>query len=118
MSTALAFDLPERLEAHEPPEARGLARDDVRLMVATAHDGEIVHARFRDLPDFLEPGDLLVVNTSATLPASLPAKRADGTALQLRLSTPVPKSPSDAWWVVELRSANGASPYRSVAVGD
>src|SRR5262249_54223465 len=118
MSAALAFDLPARLEAHEPPEARGLARDDVRLLVATAHDGEIAHARFRDLPKFLEPGDLLVVNTSATLAASLPARRPDGTPLQLRLSTPAPKSPSDAWWVVELRSANGASPCLSVAVGD
>jgi S-adenosylmethionine:tRNA ribosyltransferase-isomerase len=118
VSAALAFQLPERLEAHEPPEARGLARDDVRLLVATAHDGEIVHARFRDLPQFLEAGDLLVVNTSATLPASLPARRADRTPLQLRLSTPARKSPGDAWWVVELRSANGASPCRSVRVGD
>ena len=74
VSAALAFELPERLEAHEPPEARGLGRDDVRLMVASAHDGRIVHARFRDLPEFLEPGDLLVVNTSATLPAALPAQ--------------------------------------------
>jgi S-adenosylmethionine:tRNA ribosyltransferase-isomerase len=118
MSAALAFELPARLEAHEPPEARGLGRDDVRLMVASAHDGRIVHARFRDLPAFLEPGDLLVVNTSATLPASLPTRRADGTALQLRLSTPARSSPGDAWWVVEFRSANGATPCREVQVGD
>jgi S-adenosylmethionine:tRNA ribosyltransferase-isomerase len=118
VSAALAFELPEQLEAHEPPEARGLARDEVRLMVASAHDGRIVHARFRDLPDFLERGDLLVVNTSATIPASLPAHRADGTTLQLRLSTPARTSPSEAWWVVELRSANGASPCRTVRVGD
>jgi len=118
MTAALAFELPERLEAREPAEARGLARDEVRLMVATAHDASIVHARFRDLPDFLEPGDLLVVNTSATIPASLPAHRADGTALQLRLSTPARSSPSDSWWVVEVRSANGATPCRSVQVGE
>jgi S-adenosylmethionine:tRNA ribosyltransferase-isomerase len=118
MSTALAFELPERLEAHEPPEAHGLARDDVRLMVASAHDGRIVHAHFRYLPGFLEPGDLVVVNTSATIPASLPARSADGTARQLRLSTPARSSPSDAWWVVEVRSANGASPCRSVQIGD
>jgi len=118
MSAALAFELPERLEAHEPPEARGLGRDDVRLLVASAHDGSIIHARFRDLPEFVEPGDLLVVNTSATIPASLPAHRPDGTALQLRVSTPARSSPSDAWWVVELRSANGAAPCRSVQVGD
>jgi S-adenosylmethionine:tRNA ribosyltransferase-isomerase len=118
VSAAPAFELPTRLEAHEPPEARGLARDDVRLLVATAHEGELVHARFHDLPRFLAPGDLLVVNTSATLPASLPARSADGSPLQLRLSTPAPRSPGDSWWVVELRSANGASPCRNVSVGD
>ena len=117
MSTALAFELPERLEAHEPPEARGLARDEVRLMVASAHDGRIVHGRFRDLPGFLAPGDLVVVNTSATLPAALPARHPDGSMLQLRLSTPARGAPGDAWWVVELRSANGASPFRGVEIG-
>src|SRR2546423_8888346 len=100
MSAALAFDLPPRLEAHEPPEARGLARDDVRLLVATRHDGRIVHARFRDLPAFLEPGDLLVINTSATLPAALPAQREDGSTFELRLSTPAPQSRGDSWWIV------------------
>jgi S-adenosylmethionine:tRNA ribosyltransferase-isomerase len=118
VSAALAFELPTQQEAREPPEARGRARDDVRLMVATAHDGQIVHARFGDLPGFLQPGDLLVINTSATLPASLPARRPDGAPLQLRLSTPVPNRRDDAWWVVELRSANGAAPFRRVAVGD
>ena len=49
---------PQRLEAHEPPEARGLARDEVRLLVAARGDGRARHARFRELPDFLAPGDL------------------------------------------------------------
>ena len=75
--SALQFELPQRLEANEPPEARGLARDEVRLMVASKHDGRIAHAQFKDLPAFLAPGDLVVVNTSATLPAALPARRAD-----------------------------------------
>ena len=56
--SALAFELPARLEAHEPPEARGLRRDGVRLLVATRHDSRIVHSRFAELPSFLEPGDL------------------------------------------------------------
>jgi len=97
--SALAFELPARLEAHEPPEARGLSRDEVRLLVATRHDGSIAHARFRDLPAFLGPGDLLVVNASATLAAALPA--ADG--LELRLSTPAPDRDAERWWIVELR---------------
>jgi S-adenosylmethionine:tRNA ribosyltransferase-isomerase len=89
VTAELAFALPRALEAAEPPEARGLARDAVRLMVA--RDGEpLVHARFLDLPRFLRPGDLLVVNESATLPAALKATRDDGTAVELHLSTPEP----------------------------
>jgi S-adenosylmethionine:tRNA ribosyltransferase-isomerase len=112
--TAPAFTLPARLEAAEPPEARGLARDEVRMLVARREDGSLAHATFRDLPASLEPGDLLVVNRSATLPAALPARRADGSALDLHLSTPAPDTVGAAAgegpgaaravrWVVELR---------------
>jgi S-adenosylmethionine:tRNA ribosyltransferase-isomerase len=105
--SALQFELPQRLEAHEPPEARGLARDEVRLLVASGRDGRITHARFRDLPAFLAPGDLVVVNTSATLAAALPAERAsDGWRLELRLSTPAPHRVADQWWIVELRASD------------
>jgi S-adenosylmethionine:tRNA ribosyltransferase-isomerase len=113
--SALEFELPTRLEAHEPPEARGLRRDEVRLLVARRRDGSIVHTRFTELPDFLAPGDLLVVNTSATLPAALAATRADGTELELRLSTPAPHGPAD-YWIVELRGAGG--PVRASGVGE
>jgi S-adenosylmethionine:tRNA ribosyltransferase-isomerase len=93
-----ALEAPVRLEAHEPPEVRGRGRDDVAMLVGARHDLALVHARFRDLPRFLEAGDLLVVNTSATLPASLPA---DG--LELRLSTQV----GPDRWLVELRTSTG-----------
>ena len=69
--TPFDFELPPDLDVHEPPEARGLGREAVRLMVAHRGDGRIVHAQFPDLPSFLSPGDLLVINTSGTLPASL-----------------------------------------------
>ena len=68
----LRFDRPDALQATAPPEARGRRRDDVRLLVSTPHGHH--HAKFRDLPRFLEPGDLIVVNDSATLPASLAAR--------------------------------------------
>jgi S-adenosylmethionine:tRNA ribosyltransferase-isomerase len=68
----LDFPRPQALEATGPPERRGLTRDEVRLLVSTPRGHE--HARFRDLPRFLAPGTLLAVNTSATLPASLPAR--------------------------------------------
>jgi S-adenosylmethionine:tRNA ribosyltransferase-isomerase len=110
--SALAFELPPRLEAHEPPEARGLARDEVRMLVATRHDGRIVHARFGDLPEFLRPGDLLVVNASATLAAALSA----GEDLELRLSTPVPGKDTERWWVVELRRRG--EPYTGGTAGE
>ena len=100
MSAAPAFALLPALEAAEPPEARGLARDEVRLMLAHGDDPPI-HARFLDLPRFLRPGDLLVVNESATLPAALRATRAHGSVVGLHLSTPDPGDP--ARWIVELR---------------
>ncbi len=86
----LDFDLPPELEASEPPEARGLARDEVRLMVSYRADNQVVHTQFRNIGDFLEPGDLLVINTSGTMNAAIYAQRADGTALELHLSTPLP----------------------------
>jgi S-adenosylmethionine:tRNA ribosyltransferase-isomerase len=106
---ALAFELPERLEAHDTPEQRGLARDEVRMLVASRSTGELADARFRDLPEALVPGDVVVVNTSATLPASLPAVRPDGDEIRLHLSTPVPGTAG--LWVVELRC--GEAPCRS-----
>ena len=71
----LDFQLPGDLEAHQPPEARGLARDDVRLMVSYPGDDEVHHTHFRQLPDFLTAGDVLVVNTSATINAAFHAVR-------------------------------------------
>jgi S-adenosylmethionine:tRNA ribosyltransferase-isomerase len=107
--------LPERLEAHATPEERGLARDDVRMLVARGSDGRLIHSRARDLADFLDPGDLVVINTSATLPAALPAQRADGTQLELRLSTPLPGA-GEARWVVELR--HGDDPFANARAGE
>lgn len=81
----LLFPRPDELAARRPPEARGQDRGDVRLMVTDA-SGQHSHGRFGDLKDYLEPGDLLVVNESATLPASLPAAARTGI-LTVNLST-------------------------------
>jgi S-adenosylmethionine:tRNA ribosyltransferase-isomerase len=116
VTSAPAFELPQRLEATEPPEARGLRRDEVRLMVASRRDESIVHTRFHELPRFLDEGDLVVINNSATLPAALAATRADGEPLELRLSTPAPHSDDPSWWSVELR--RGDDPSRGVRVGE
>src|SRR5262245_51080961 len=76
-----------RLAATQPPEARGLGRDGVRLLVATP-DG-MVHARFGDLPRFLSAGDLLVVNTSGTFAAAVDGRRGDGRPVVVHFSSPL-----------------------------
>jgi S-adenosylmethionine:tRNA ribosyltransferase-isomerase len=76
----LEFELPARLEAGEPPEARGLARDEVRLLVSSLAAGTISHGHFRDLAGWLDAGDVLVVNTSGTINAALSARRRPGRA--------------------------------------
>jgi S-adenosylmethionine:tRNA ribosyltransferase-isomerase len=96
----LNFTLSSELEASEPPEARGLARDEVRLMVSHIATDEVVHSRFRQIGDFLNPGDVLVINTSGTLNAALPATRSDGKQFELHLSTHLPAN----LWVVEMRA--------------
>jgi S-adenosylmethionine:tRNA ribosyltransferase-isomerase len=116
--SALAFELPAALEAREPPEARGLARDEVKLMVSRRGDRAVLHARFRDLPEFLAPGDLLVVNDSATLAAAVAARRAHGTAVRVHFATPAPHLRDANWWVVELRSADGARPMSNARAGE
>ena len=100
------FERPDSLQAAQPPEERGLGRDGVRLLVSTPQGH--VHARFTDLPDFLEAGDLLVVNRSATLAASLPALAHFGGFI-VNLSTSYGKG----IWLVEPRwspSAPGPLP--------
>ncbi|HLZ62929.1 MAG TPA: S-adenosylmethionine:tRNA ribosyltransferase-isomerase [Ktedonosporobacter sp.] len=110
------FDLPHELEAGQPPEARGLARDEVRLMVSYRSDNHIVHTNFRQIGDFLNPGDLLVVNTSGTMNAALNATRNDGMPLELHLSTHLPAD----LWIVEVRTPAGKTtrPFFDVKAGE
>lgn len=89
-------------EAREPAEERGSGRDDVRLLVTRAKTG-LQHARFAELPRFLDPGDLLVINTSGTLPAAV-AVRGPEAGLTLNLSTPV-RGEEPHIWLAELRRA-------------
>jgi S-adenosylmethionine:tRNA ribosyltransferase-isomerase len=112
----LAFELPEELEAHEPPEARGLARDEVRLMVSYQSTNRVVHARFHDIGSFLTAGDVVIINTSGTLPAALKVTREDGTPIELHLSTHLP---ADVW-IVELRERGpkGTRPFFQAASGE
>ncbi|SFW91937.1 S-adenosylmethionine:tRNA ribosyltransferase-isomerase [Amycolatopsis australiensis] len=97
---SVRFELPDELSASAPPEARGLARDEVRLLVA-APSG-VHHTVFASLGDHLRAGDLLVVNTSGTLPAAVDAVRA-GRPVAVHFATAL----DDGTWVVELRGPGG-----------
>lgn len=118
MSAALeapstTFAAPDDRTATEPPEHRGLSRDGVRLLVATG-DG-IEHTRFTDLPGHLRSGDLLVVNTSGTLPAEFDGRWRANRPLVVHLATDL----GDGSWVAELRSApKAATPVLDAVPGE
>ena len=113
---SLDFELPADLEAKAPPEARGLQRDDVRLMVSYLADNHIEHTKFRNVVDFLEAGDLVVINTSGTMSAALKIHREDGLPLDLHVSTRLP----DGNWVIELRQHKNKHhhPFYDMQSGD
>jgi S-adenosylmethionine:tRNA ribosyltransferase-isomerase len=90
------FELPPGQEACAPPEYRGVARDGVRLLVSGPDLDE--DRTFGDLREVLRSGDLLVVNESATLPASLPARGHPGE-FRMNLSTEY----GPGLWVAEPR---------------
>jgi S-adenosylmethionine:tRNA ribosyltransferase-isomerase len=111
------FELPEHLTATEPPEHRGLTRDGVRLLVAEsvpasaqpddpASDGvRVTHSRFRELGRHLEPGDLVVVNTSQTIAGEIDGVLDGNWPVVLHVASPL----ADGSWVVELRTAPDAA---------
>jgi S-adenosylmethionine:tRNA ribosyltransferase-isomerase len=105
---ALDFILPEGLEATEPPPVR----DGVRLLVASP--GGVAHAQFSQLGEFLAPGDLVVVNTSATLAAAVDGNRA-GAGVEVHFSAEL----DDGAWVVEVRPAGvSAGPVADLRPGE
>ncbi len=95
----LGFSLPPELEASVPPEARGVTRDAVRMMVAYRHDQSLRHTTFSELPRFLDEGDLVVINTSGTIPASIRGTDERGEKIEVHLSTRLPAG----LWTLELR---------------
>jgi S-adenosylmethionine:tRNA ribosyltransferase-isomerase len=100
-------------EATEPPEVRGTGRDDVRLLVAQG--AAPAHTTFARIGDHLRAGDLLVVNTSATLAAAVDGRRERGGGVAVHFSAAL----DDGTWVVELRPPGRATgPLTDVRSGE
>ncbi|MFL6061122.1 MAG: S-adenosylmethionine:tRNA ribosyltransferase-isomerase [Marmoricola sp.] len=97
------FPDPLDATAPAPAEARGLERDQVRLLVAGP--GGITHTRVRDLAAHLSAGDVVVFNDSATVAGQLDAEQDGGGPVVLHLATPL----ENGTWVVEVRTAPDAS---------
>ncbi len=106
--SGLDVTLRAELEAHEPAEARGTSRADVQLLVSRTASDQVSHHEFAELPDLLLPGDLVVVNNSATVPAAVvvtaaPAALAADGPLTVHFATSMP----DGDWLIEVRSGHG-----------
>jgi S-adenosylmethionine:tRNA ribosyltransferase-isomerase len=107
------FPSPEDTTAVGPPESRGIPRDGVRLLVARPDRLDDVH--FRDIGRFLRRGDVLVVNTSATVAGEVDAWSPRHGDLVVHLATPL----GGDSWVLELRSApTAASPVLDAGPGE
>jgi S-adenosylmethionine:tRNA ribosyltransferase-isomerase len=111
-SPATSFAQPPGSEATTPAERRGLPRDGVRLLVAQSCG--LTHHRFSDLPEILRAGDLVVVNTSATLPAALRVWRERDHDALIHVAGPG----DDGSWVIEPRRSDNRGPAGDVVVGE
>jgi S-adenosylmethionine:tRNA ribosyltransferase-isomerase len=100
----LDFTLPVANEAHEPPEAQGRRRDEVRLLVSLGA-GEPIDSTFQQLGRFLHAGDVIVVNRSATIPAALDGRLPDGEPVVVHLSGTLPGEVG----LVEVRQPDAGS---------
>lgn len=92
----LEYELPEGLIAQRPAEPR----DTSRLMVVDVSRNSIAHHTFRDLPDFLRPGDALVLNETKVIPARIEASKPTGGAVELLFLRDLGQDVGGAWEVL------------------
>lgn len=112
LSPMYTWKLPRELSAPVPAEQRGpgRGRDSVRLLVSRGT--EVTHHAFGELPRLLRAGDVLVVNTSATLPAAVDGRMGSDPVV-VHFST----RGDDGRWAVELREPDGRGTTRARAGG-
>ena len=108
MAPALDFALPPKLERGVPRSQR----DDVRLMVGSRAGLGIVDTTFARLPDFLSSGDVLVINTSATLPAAVDALAQSDEQSDEQVVVHFSSRLPNGTWTVEVRHPDGHASRR------
>lgn len=100
----------EDFDYHLPPELIAQSgaepRDASRLMVIDRNSGQITHRIFRDLPQYLRAGDVLVLNQSKVIPARTFATNPHGTALEVLLVREIPSG--EGLWETLLKPARRA----------
>lgn len=111
------YDLPEELIAQEPAPVR----DACRLLVMDRESGELTDRIFRDIEDYLQPGDLLIANETRVLPARLlGAKRGTGGAAEVFLLREVageePRTNTCTYWEVLVRPGKRLKPGTGAVV--
>ena len=104
------YELPEELIAQHPYDKR----DEARLMVLDRKTQIIEHKVFKDIIDYLEPGDCLVINNTKVLPARLLGKKDTGAKIEFLLL----KRIEGDYWEVMVRPGNKLKPGTKVSFGD
>ena len=104
------YDLPEELIAQTPIEKR----DESRLMVLDRGKQTIEHKTFKDIIDYLEPGDCLVRNNTKVIPARLYGKKATGAKIEFLLLNRIE---GDIWECI-VRPGHKLKPGTEVEFGD
>lgn len=105
------YDLPQELIAQDPLERRS----DSRLMVVGRKDGSIAHRHFYDLPDYLHPGDCLVINDTKVIPARLMGVKEDtGASIEVLLL----KRKEEKVWETLVRPGKKARVGARIVFGD
>lgn len=104
------YDLPEELIAQTPIEKR----DESRLMVLNRANQTIEHKTFKDIIDYLEPGDCLVRNNTKVIPARLYGKKATGAKIEILLLNRIE---GDIWECI-VRPGHKLKPGTEVEFGD
>ena len=105
------FDLPQELIAQDPLEDRSASR----LLVLDKETGEVTHRHFRDIKEYLKPGDCLVINDTKVIPARLLGTKKDtGAKIEVLLL----KRREDDIWETLVKPGKKARPGAELEFGE